>query len=48
MLPIMAWFYWITGNHDQSREVLTKIDLENLFHHQIPHCSYYWKLESYY
>jgi hypothetical protein len=39
MLPIMAWFYWITGNHDQSREVLTKIDLENLFHHQIPHCS---------
>ena len=40
MLPMMAWFYWVTGNHDESRKVLTKIDLDNLFHHQIPHCTF--------
>jgi hypothetical protein len=40
MLPMMAWFYWITGNNEGSREVLAKIDLDKLFHQQIPHCAF--------
>ena len=40
MLPMMAWFYWITGNHDGSKEVLAKIELDKLFHQQIPHCTF--------
>jgi hypothetical protein len=40
MLPMMAWFYWITGNHDGSKEVLAKIEIDKLFHQQIPHCTF--------
>ena len=40
MLPMMAWFYWITGNHEESKEVLKKIEIDKLFHQQIPHCTF--------